>query len=343
MLISPVKGITGLVAVASMLLLCILLPLPENHAGIVPVNTKIFTPFHVSLFDLLYTGDEPMGNFQSITIPLKRAGRLFLIEAKVDDQEGNLVFDTGSSGLVLNKTYFRKYVSNEKPAGGGVTGSLGKVSQIYVKRLQISNLYYEKVSADITDLGHIENRRGVKILGLFGLNMITGFEVIFDAGNSQLQLIRVDKKGSRLSPLSSNIKYDFTQKIETFNNILLLKGRIGEKTLNFCLDTGAETNVISSHVSKNVMSTIQINRRSSLTGAGSATTEVLYGTMNDFKFANYQIGSMETIVTDLEAMSDAYGKTIDGMLGFDFWQKGVYCINFGKNEISISVGKGQRK
>src|SRR5665811_2491396 len=38
--------------------------------------------------------DEPLGEFQSITIPLKRAGRLFLIEARIGDQVGNLIFDT---------------------------------------------------------------------------------------------------------------------------------------------------------------------------------------------------------------------------------------------------------
>jgi hypothetical protein len=100
---------------------------------------------------------------------------------------------------------------------------------------------------------------------------------------------------------------------------------------------------MSSHVSKNVMSTIQISRRSGLSGAGAATSEVLYGTMNDFKFGNYQIGEMETIVTDLDAMSEAYGRTIDGMLGYDFWEKGIFCINFGKNEMSICLGKGVKK
>jgi hypothetical protein len=333
----------GLILITVLLMLAAFIPAGENHAGISPVNTIKTANPPVSLFDLLYTGDEPMGNFQSITIPLKRAGRLFLIEAKIDDQEGNLVFDTGASGLVLNKTYFRKYNSSEKPVGGGVTGSLGTVSQIKVGRLQISNLFYEKVNADLTDLGHIENRRGVKILGLFGLNMITGFEVIFDAGNSQLQLHRIDKNGNRLSPPSTEIKYDFTQKIETFHNILLLRGKIGEKNLNFCLDTGAETNVMSSRVPKNVMNTIRITGRSNLGGAGTATSEVLYGTMSDLKFGNYQLGEMETIITDLDAMSEAYGRNIDGMLGFDFWQKGIYCINFGKDQISICIGKGVKK
>lgn len=50
---------------------------------------------------------DPKSDFQSITTPLKRAGRLFLIEATIGDQTGNFVFDTGASKLVLNRTYFR--------------------------------------------------------------------------------------------------------------------------------------------------------------------------------------------------------------------------------------------
>lgn len=326
-----------------LLLLFILLPCFENHASILPSGYISRVAGSTPIYDLLFSGDTPMGNFKSITIPLKRAGKLFLIEARIDDQEGNLVFDTGSSGLVLNRTYFRKYLAEQKPSGGGVTGSIGNVGQTYVKRLQISTLYYEKVRADIADLGHIENRRGVKILGLFGLNMITGFEVIFDANNNQLQLNRVDHYGNSLKPTPDVIKYDFTRKIEKIHNILMLKGKIGEKTLSFCLDTGAEINVLNSHEAKNVMRTIQINRRGRLTGAAAATSEILYGTMNDFVFGNHQFGAMETILTDLDAMSESYGHTIDGMLGYDFWEKGIFRINFGKNEISIFLVKGAKK
>jgi predicted aspartyl protease len=287
--------------------------------------------------------DDPLGDFQSLTIPLKRAGHLFLIEVKIDGQVGNLIFDTGASGLVLNKTYFRKYVSEEKPAGGGVTGSFDKISRTMIGRIDIYGLYYEKIGADLTDLGHIENRRGVKILGLFGLNMINDFEVIFDANRSELQLNRIDKQGNRIDATIPGTKYDFTQKIETNHNIMLVKGKIGDKMMNFCLDTGAESNVISSDVPKKVMSTITISRRSRMGGAGAASVEALYGTMKEFEFGNRQFGNMETVVTSLDAMSEAYGCKIDGMLGYDFWQKGIFCFNFSKNEISFSFAKGDTK
>jgi hypothetical protein len=46
---------------------------------------------------------------------------------------------------------------------------------------------------------------------------------------------------------------------------------------------------------------------------------------------------------DLTAMSEAYGCTIDGMLGYDFWIKGIYSINFRKEEIGFNVRKGDRQ
>lgn len=288
-----------------------------------------------------WLNDDPLGDFLSVTIPLKRAGRLFLIEATIDGQIGNLVFDTGATGLVLNKTYFRKYTGYEKPpAGGSIMGAFDKVLRVPIKRVDIAGLYYENINADLADLGHIENRRGVKIIGLFGLNMIDNFEVIFDARNNQLHLLRIDRQGNRLETRPSEFRFEFTQKVEYRNNIMLIQGKVGEKMLSFCLDTGAETNVIDSHLPKKVMSTIQVNRRSTLQGAGAGNIEVLYGTMNEFRFGEKHFGIMETIITSLEKMSEAYGCTIDGMLGYDFWSKGVFCINFGKSTISFSLWKG---
>lgn len=313
------------------------------YANIPPFYNSFSTGKLISINSFLNPDDQPLGDFQSITIPLKRAGRLFLIEARIDGQVGNLIFDTGASGLVLNRTYFRKYATSEKPGGAGVTGSFDKVFRIVVKRIDISQLYYEDISADVADLGHIENSRGVKILGLFGINMIDNFEIVFDANKNELQLNRIDKHGNIINSDQTIVKYDFTQKFENKNNILLIKGIIGDKTLNFCLDTGAESNVINSSVSKKVLSTIQINRRSNLSGAGGQSNVVLYGTMKEFKFGSQQFGKMETVITNLDTMSEAFGCSIDGMLGYDFWHKGVFRINFEKSEISFNLMKGENQ
>ena len=52
---------------------------------------------------------------------------------------------------------------------------------------------------------------------------------------------------------------------------------------------------------------------------------------------------METIVTSLFAMSEAYNTTIDGMLGYNFLEQGVISINFVKKEFGIRFTKGGEK
>lgn len=296
-----------------------------------------------SQVNLLLKGSSVSESLSSIVIPLKQAGRLFLIEARIDDQEGNLIFDTGATGLVLNRTYFRKYAAYEKPGAGGITGNFSKVYGTIVKEIDASGFFYEKVPADMADLGHIEDKRGVKILGLFGMKMIDDMEVIFDAAANQMILVHIDEVGNRAATGDDLPQFDFRQKIETHHKIMLVRGRIGDKSLNFCLDTGAEINALHRNVSKKVMETVQISRRAALGGAASRSSEVLYGIMNELEVGSHQFGSMGTVIMDLTAMSEAYGCTIDGMLGYDFWIKGIYSLNFRKEEIGFNVSKEARQ
>jgi predicted aspartyl protease len=278
---------------------------------------------------------EALGDFNSLSIPLKRAGRLFLVEAVIDGEKGNLVFDTGATGLVLNRTYFRNHACVECGPSNGITGSTGNIANTIAKEVRISDLYYRNIKADVTDLSHIENRRGIKIIGLLGFNMIKSFEIVIDAQHNELQLHRVDRKGSRIQSGESIEAQDYSQKIDPWRPVIIVKGQVGGKKLNFCFDTGAETNAISRSASKSVLNTISITRRSELKGAGQASDEVLFGTMNDFMFDKTPIRDMETIVVNLDALSEVYGVTIDGMLGYSFLEKGIITINLVKKQFGI--------
>lgn len=289
-----------------------------------------------------YTPDFNM-SVDSLVIPLKRAGRLFLIEAKVDGEIGNMVFDTGANGLVLNSTYFRNHLKSGGSTSNGITGSIGKVEQISIGKIEMADLTYKNVRADVANLGHIENRRGIKILGLIGFSMLRNFEIVIDAKNNELKLFQIDKTGKKRNSTLSDFKSDYIQKIEGNTNILFLKGKINGKILNFCFDTGAETNAICSDCNRGIMNTLTITRRSGLSGAGSLGAEVLFGRMNDFVFGNNQIMNMETIITNLDALSEAYGTKIDGMLGYSFLEQGIVCINFAQKQFGIRFTKREEK
>jgi len=288
---------------------------------------------------LAFLNDDGLpGAMGSMTIPLRRIGKLFVATAKVDDETGNFIFDTGSANLVLNKTYFRKYMTVDGAAAGGVTGSTGDIGHVQVKRLKIADMVFDNQMADVTNLGHIENRRGVKILGLFGFGLLKNLEVVIDINNNVMHLYKLDHTGKRIQQ-SKPAKYDVIQKIEEINNIYIVKARVGDKILNFCLDTGAESNVLNAFSPKKVLKTVSIQRRSGLVGVGSGRSEVLYGTMNNFTLGDQSINGMQTIITSLEKMSEAYGVDIDGMLGFDFFSQGEICINLVNNEMKIRFAR----
>jgi len=274
-----------------------------------------------------------------ITIPLKRAGRLLLMEARIDNETGNFIFDTGSSRLVLNNTYFRKYVSTESGDRGGITGGVAGVRQTKVNRIQISGLAYTGVMADLADLGHIENRRGVKILGLFGFSLLKNMEIVIDVGQNELHLYRLDRNGNRTGSGTPEFKADISQKVQMCQDVLFVDSKISGKILSFCLDTGAESNVISSGNPKKVMSTVSITHRSGLVGSGRPTAEALYGILNDFDMGGHRINQMQTIITNLDNMSAAFGFTVDGMLGYDFFEKGQICINLVRMEMKVCFNK----
>lgn len=302
-------------------------------------------PIYNSFSLFLAESYEPEFNLKddSVIIPLKQAGRLFLIEAKVDGEVGNLVFDTGANGLVLNSTYFRNHLKTGGSSSNGITGSVGNVEQISVGKIEFAGISYKNIRADLANLGHIETRRGVKILGLIGFGMIRNLEIVIDPANSVLKLFRIDKTGKRINNSQPEFKPDYSQKIDGNTNILFLKGIIGEKVLNFCFDTGAETNAISSDSNKKIMSTLTITRRAALKGAGAAGSEVLFGRMNDFTIGNQQIQNMETIITNLDALTEAYGTHIDGMLGYSFLKNGIVCVNFVNKQFGFRFIKGEEQ
>lgn len=279
----------------------------------------------------------------TFTIPLKRAGKLILMEAVVDGIIGNIILDTGSTSLVLNSIYFRHGRQQRSLMAGGITGSTGLISRSRVESMIISNMYFRDLEADITDLGHIEAARNIKVLGFAGLCIFSDFEVVIDLHSSVMELHRLDYRGNRLFESRKDINFDIKLPVRIESNIVFIDGVINKRRLTFCLDTGAESNVLSIHLPNRVLNTVSITRRSNLRGAGAQQVEVLYGTMNDFSIGNQLFEGMSTIITNLNAMNHAYGTRIDGMLGCYFLEKGVFHINMKKKRLGVKLIKEERK
>ena len=282
-----------------------------------------------------YGDAEPV----SCIIPFSRAGNLILIRAKAETTEGNFILDTGAPGLVLNMTYFRDYPStaevNEEQSG--ITGSVGSVRKTQVGLFSFGCIKTQAVAADLLNLGHLENTKGIRILGLIGLAQLQQYELIIDYENSELHFRRSSKREllSDRNPLLADTSTYSTVSIEIWNHKLVTRTTLAGKKLRLMIDSGAESNLLDSRLPDKIFDNVEILRRIQLTGTGEKKVEALYGNLNNLQIGNQSTGTLPVIITNLEKTCLAENSCIDGILGFDFLSLHKIGFNFVTHKMYI--------
>ncbi len=287
---------------------------------------------------LTFKASEDAGPVSCI-IPFSRAGNLILIRAKADTTEGNFILDTGAPGLVLNMTYFRDYhaTTDVNEEQSGITGSVGSVRKTQVGILSFGCIRAQAVAADLLNLGHLENTKGIRILGLIGLAQLQQYELIIDYENSELHFRRPSKREllSEKNPLLADTSAYSTVPIEIWNHKLVTRTTLAGKKLRLMIDSGAESNLLDSRLPDKIFDNVEILRRIQLTGTGEKKVEALYGNLNNLQIGNRSTGSLPVIITNLEKTCLAENSCIDGILGFDFLSLHKIGFNFVTNKMYI--------
>ena len=279
------------------------------------------------ILDLLSRDDS-----SSCIIPFNRVGNLILIKARADTIEGNFILDTGSPYLVLNVVYFRNYpvtpLSHEDQTS--VSGTSAAVEQTSVKHFSFGSLNYYWEKAGLIDLGHIENSKGVKILGLIGLRQIQQCEIIIDYNASLIYIHRIGRKEARTyrsEQLKNNAAYS-TIPISIEDQKVIAKTEMEGKKLQFIVDSGAETNILDSRLSEKIFEHVDITGRLNIRGTGNSIVEALQGNLKGMTLGTEKIGSMPVLITNLEKTCFSVNSCISGVLGLEFLPLQKIGFNF---------------
>ncbi|MEX1188901.1 MAG: pepsin/retropepsin-like aspartic protease family protein [Bacteroidia bacterium] len=269
-------------------------------------------------------------------MPIKRAGNLLLLEVKADSVIGNFILDTGAPHLVLNKTYFRNYPTFGSVYASGITGSASPGVETRLGTLDFGGIYFNDVDADMISLSHLEEKKGVKILGLIGLNLFKNLEILIDIERSTITLYRLSRTGEplMLDEIHSKQPKQILE-IEDEAGVLVITGVLNSKRLRMYIDTGAESCVINSGASRKALEKVKITGSRRLIGAGGKQIEVLSGKVEGLEFKNFQFKSLPVTIANLNGLSTSYGTKIDGMLGYDFLASGRMSFNLNKKKMYI--------
>ena len=303
-------------------------------------STKIVIDKNISFKNAFPDPDAaPDADFKTLIVPIKRAGNLIIVEASIDTIEGNFILDTGAPGLVLNETYFRDYPRLAEQETDGINGSApGFNTTVY--NFKLLDLQYSRLKAHVTDLSFVENGRNIKILGLLGTRLFSKFAITIDLFRNQLYIQKLDKDGN--IPAGETVFHDrfMVSSFQYLNDMIFLKGTINNSNLWFAFDTGAESSLFDYNRSKK-MEAIQVLSRSKVEGIGGVSLEVVYARFDNLMIGDRKFMQNKVILTNLDKMSDSFGRTIDGILGYDFFVRGIFTINFVKKEFEMYIYTNQ--
>lgn len=292
---------------------------------------------HVVFKNQIEPDPEPYGDFKTLIVPFKKVGNLIVVEAQVDSVYGNFILDTGAPYLVLNKTYFRDVPHIEDRDAGGVNGLSDRSFKTTVKHLSMFELNYDRLPADVCDLSGIENGRNIKVLGLLGTRLFTKFAITVDVVQSVLYIHKLDEKGNVPEAERVFAQADIRTPFKFLNDVVYLRGMANDQKMWFAFDTGAEANLIDYNRNKKLVRTMQVISRAKLTGIGGAGYDVITAEFDKLVIGDHEFLKNKAIVTDLDKMGSAYGYSVDAMLGYDFFSRGIFTINFVKKEFEMYI------
>jgi hypothetical protein len=279
-------------------------------------------------------------NAKTVTIPIKRAGNLIIVEAQVDSIAGNFVLDTGAPYLVLNATYFRDMPHLADRESNGINGTAEGTFKTQVQNFNIGfDLHYNKLTADVIDLSAIENSKKIKILGLLGTQVFRKIAITVDLFHNVMYLHKLDSKGNLADQERPFAQPDMKTSFKNMNDVLFIQGVINNKKLWFAFDTGAESNLLHTNVSSKILKVMTIVNKSKIVGVGGSGYEIIYANFNKLTIESYVFNNNRILLANLDHLGKAYGQSVDAVLGYDFFSRGIFTINFVKNEFEMYIYK----
>ena len=292
---------------------------------------RIDRPISISLTPSFISRDT-----SSFILPFTRAGNLIVIQGRADSTTGSFILDTGCPNLVLNLTYFRHYPTHTNDEERtGVTGAEFSAGQTTVADFSFGPTHFYRHPAELANLGNIENSKGIRILGLIGMELIKGFEMIIDYETNQLFMSRTGKRGATSNSYLKDVNSYSIIPITITDNRIMVTSVMAGKKLRFIVDSGAETNLLDSRLPDKIFENISITGRTMLSGAGNTKIEVLKGDLNSLLIGNHSLVGLPVLITNLEKTCFSYGGCVDGILGFDFLSLKKIGFNFVTNKMYL--------
>ncbi|MFK7781846.1 hypothetical protein [Psychroserpens sp.] len=308
----------------------------RKHLYFLFLFTLPFLGYTKEYNQVLYFPKAEVLNNSTTRIPFKLVDHLIVIEAKLLDQTGNFIIDTGSESLILNKNHFKGKMTSSQPnkQNSGVIDFIDNPLEKQLHEFIIKDLVIKNKFSDVIDLSSIEISKKMHLLGIIGYDLLKDYEIFIDMHLNQITLSQVNSKGEKFDKSVYLEKIIDSVDIKKKKHTIVLEASVNNQNLKFGLDSAAEYNQLNKKVNKEALKQFFPKRKLQLVGVSGKKIEVLAGKLYRVKLTDaIYFGPMQTILTNLNKMNIAFGTQLDGVLGYEFLRQQRTIINYKKEKL----------
>ena len=238
---------------------------------------------------------------------------LIVVRAELGGVRGNYIFDTGSTGLVLNADHQPAVKRGQNSILGASTST--ESLQKHIAKFQFGNITKRNFSAACLSLAHIELSMNMHIDGLIGMEILHGSAIIIDYDSQMLMLA---------DPINDYSGADIILDISFISGIPVVKSMLNGQSLNLAIDFGATSSILDNSTAEHLDLEI-IEQIDLLTASGKTSA------LNKVRCNNLLLGSSfqfdtKAIIMDLSHLQSK-NQSIHGIVGLDLLHAGRVLLN----------------
>lgn len=243
------------------------------------------------------------------------------IEAFVDGEIGNYIFDTGCDGVVLNAT------PQEKTIRLSSTSGISTFGETTITLLQVDSYEVSSVKAYVGDLSHLEKAYKRKISGIIGSSVLTTDIIHINKVEKTIDLYPIQM----VHQLASG-KYN-VQNLISIDGLPAIAITLDDEEYHFVLDSGSSRSLINTKVltadNFNLLQAGTIN----VLGAGSSTSQCQTALLDAFVIASIKVSELPVLCKDLSHLSSH--PQFGGVLSLDQFPFEEIILDLPNNKLFI--------
>ena len=235
-----------------------------------------------------------------MSIPFEVINGMIIIQAEIDDEVGNYIFDTGAEELILNKK-----VRSSNSMFSSINGDIA-TEEVKISLLRIGNLTHNTLKAYTADLASMESYLNIPLQGVIGCTLFLPRKIKIDFDRQEIIL-------SSTNDLTTGRK-DYVN-FEMQDGVPVCPVTIASQKYLFGFDTGATMHVIDDNIlSKldNHFSDTGLDTYVS-SGTGIKTINKIIS-LDKMKLGSIRLENSQFLLQDLNVFNKSMNVPIAGVL-----------------------------